>query len=133
MESHKHINGIVNDSQETETYEEGSVRSSGVDGSIGSDVDKNEVNGLISKDSDGQDTIPRYTVKKTMSFKPANVTKNFLMKAGSTSVLPKSSVDKGKRCHFCHVSNADSRPRQLIIKLGRSRIVSTWRSSSLGS
>ena len=83
--------------QDTEINENGSVRSAGVDGSIGSDTDtsKHEGMGVTGKDADGRDQIPRYSVKKAVGFKPMSVTKSFLAKAGSVSTLVKLSGDKG--------------------------------------
>lgn len=91
----KQVNGIGIETQEADPYENGSVKSAGIDGSIGSDTDMNkaEAGENLGKDTEG--AVPRYTVKKASSFKPVSVTKTFLMKAGSTSVLPKSAIDKG--------------------------------------
>ena len=92
----KQVNGISGDIQEHDPYENGSVKSGGAEGSAGSDTDlsKAEAGGTAGKDAEARDSIPRYTVKKTSSFKPASLTKSFLMKVGSTGG-PKAGSDKG--------------------------------------
>ena len=70
-----------------------------VDGSIGSDTDTSKVDaaehsrkGLL----EGQEQIRPYTVKKSATFKPVSITKNFLAKAGTTPTPPpQSGSDKG--------------------------------------
>ena len=81
-------------SRDVEINENGSVKSAGVDGSVGSDTDTSK-HETMGKDADGRDQIPRYSVKKAVGFKPVSVTKNFLAKAGSVSTLVKASGDKG--------------------------------------
>ena len=94
VETSKDINGAVNNTQD-DVFETGSIRSGGVDGSIESDAEATKAE-QRDGGNESQDAIPRYTVKKTSSFKPVSVTRNFLMKAGSTAGLPpKTSIDKG--------------------------------------
>ena len=98
----QNTNGILHnsDNRDFESNEDGSIRSAGVDGSMGSDTDtsRNDAAGNTGKDADGRDQVPRYAVKKS-SFKPVSVSKTFLAKAGNSTTLVKSSSDKGnKRC-----------------------------------
>lgn len=60
------------------------------------DTSKQDAGESMGKDLDGQDSVPRYVVKKSASFKPVSVTKSFLAKAG-TVVAPmvKTGNDKG--------------------------------------
>ena len=85
------------ESRDIEVNENGSFRSTGVDGSTDSDTETSKLEGIeaAGKDIDGRDQIPRYSVKKVAGFKPVSVTKNFLAKAGSVSTTVKSSSDKG--------------------------------------
>ena len=70
-----------------------------VDGSIGSDTDTSKVDaaenprkGLL----EGQEQIRPYTAKKSATFKPVSITKNFLAKAGTASTPPPQlGSDKG--------------------------------------
>lgn len=82
--------------QETSILEDG-PNSTGVDGSSAPDTEnsKSEAIETVAKDADGQG--PRYAVRKSASFKPVSVTKNFLAKAGSTSTPLKTSADKGSQ------------------------------------
>lgn len=93
----KQPNGLFHDSTDIEVFEAGSIRSAGIDGSMGSDTDtsKAEAVGGVVKEEENRDAIPRYTVKKSASFKPVSVTKSFLAKAGSTVAPIKTGVEKG--------------------------------------
>ena len=88
----KYVNGISNESQDSDMFESGSA---GIEDSLGSDVDINSRVEVGNTMIEGQDGVPKYTVKKTSSFKPVSVTKTFLMKAGSAAALPKSGMEKG--------------------------------------
>ena len=99
--SGKQSNGLPPDSMDAEGFEAGSVRSAGIDGSMGSDTDtsKAEALGGVTKEGENRDAVPRYTVKKSASFKPVSVTKSFLAKAGSTVAPIKTTGEKG----LCYV------------------------------
>jgi hypothetical protein len=96
------VNGKL-DNAEGQEFEarEGSIRSVGVDGSVGSDT---EINRTDNPDGNGKDledglehTRPN-AIKKAASFKPVSVTKNFLAKAGTaTTPVLKAGTEKGMR------------------------------------
>ena len=78
--------------REVDIGESASVRGAGIDGSVGSDTDtsKNEAAGIAGKDPD-----PKYSVKKSATFKPVSVTKNLLAKTSSVSTPTKVNAEKG--------------------------------------
>ena len=118
------VNGAVGDYHEQESHENGSVRSGGLEGSAGSDTDMSKAEAAgDGKDVEGGDPIPRYTVKKTSSFKPVSVTKSFLMKAGSTGG-PKAGSDKGlvKSSVLQEGAMADRRYRHILTELAQPRL-----------
>ena len=91
-------NGPIGDGKFIDVLEDGSVQSTGIEGSAGSDTDTSKVDAanMAPKDNEGQ--VPRYNAKKSASFKPVSVTKNFLAKAGASSTPIKVNNERGKRC-----------------------------------
>ena len=87
------------EAQDFETTEEDSVRGAGVDGSAGSDTDTSRVDTAEVEGKelgDGQEQARPNALKKSATFKPVSVTKNFLAKAGTTTTpATKTSTDKG--------------------------------------
>ena len=85
--------------QESEATDNDSARGTGVEGSIGSDTEfsKADISDATGKElGDGQEQTRPNAVKKSTSFKPVSVTKNFLAKAGTaTTPIAKTSTDKG--------------------------------------
>ena len=87
------------ETQDFDNVEEDSARGVAVDGSAGSDtdtsrVDTTEVGG--KELGDGQEQTRPNAMKKSTTFKPVSVTKNFLAKAGTTTTpTTKQSTDKG--------------------------------------
>ena len=105
LEASQSIANLVNgeqrafNAQEIDGNDDGSVKSIGLEGSIGSDTDTSKID---SADGGGkylaesQDHIRPYSLKKSTTFKPVSVTKNFLAKAGAGSApLSKASSEKG--------------------------------------
>ena len=94
-------NGISNaiEPQESEATDNDSARGTGVEGSIGSDTEFSRVDiaDPTGKEiGDGQEQTRTNAVKKSTTFKPVSVTKNFLAKAGTaTTPATKASTDKG--------------------------------------
>jgi len=94
-------NGISNaiEPQDSEATDNDSARGTGVEGSIGSDTEfsKFDVADATGKEiGDGQEQTRPNAVKKSTTFKPVSVTKNFLAKAGTaTAPASKASTDKG--------------------------------------
>ena len=85
---------------DTESAEELSAKEAAiVDGSVGSDTDTSKLDTLeVSTKGlgDGQEQIRPYAVKKSTTFKPVSITKNFLAKAGTASTPPsQSGSEKG--------------------------------------
>ena len=86
----------TDDTQELDVAEDGIP---GIEGSVGSDTDtsKIDVTDGPQKDSqESQDQTRPNSLKKSATFKPVSVTKNFLAKAGTASApVSKASGDKG--------------------------------------
>ncbi|MCJ1249822.1 hypothetical protein MMC30_007048 [Trapelia coarctata] len=84
--------------QESEATDNDSTRGTGVEGSIGSDSEfsKVDIADATGKElGDGQEQTRPNAVKKSTTFKPVSVTKNFLAKAGTaTTPATKASTDK---------------------------------------
>lgn len=94
-------NGILQEinQPEPENHEESDIRNIVNEESVGSDTDNSKVDATDtgSKDfGDGRDVIRPNALKKSATFKPVSVTKNFLAKAATTlSPVLKGSGDKG--------------------------------------
>lgn len=84
---------------ESEATDNDSARGTGIEGSIGSDTEfsKVDIADATGKElGDGQEQTRPNAVKKSATFKPVSVTKNFLAKAGTaTTPAAKASTDKG--------------------------------------
>ena len=87
------MNGIFESSElrDPELAEDASVRGPGIDGSLGSDTDTSKTDAAGS----AKDAIPRYSVRKSATFKPVSVTKNLLAKTTAVSTPTKTTGDKG--------------------------------------
>ena len=101
--SEDHTSGIEahnSETQDFETIEEDSARGAGLDGSAGSDTDTSRVDtaDVGGKElGDGQEQVRPNALKKSATFKPVSVTKNFLAKTGTTAApTTKQSTDKGR-------------------------------------
>lgn len=94
-------NGVANavEPHDSEVTDNDSARGTGVEGSVGSDTEfsKVDVADATGKEiGDGQEQTRPNAVKKSTTFKPVSVTKNFLAKAGTaTAPTTKASTDKG--------------------------------------
>jgi hypothetical protein len=82
----------VADANDGAAFEEETKRSLAGEGSVGSDTDNSKADaaGTASKDGEGRESSSRNNIKKSASFKPVSVTKNFLAKAGSAAAPTKS-------------------------------------------
>ena len=89
-----------NDIQELDAAEDGSVQSIGAEGSAGSDTEAGKIDsadGNIKDLAEIHEQSRPNAVKKSTTFKPVSVTKNFLAKTGTpTNPATKASSDKGK-------------------------------------
>ena len=97
------VNGVQqdHDTQEPDGTDDGSVKSIGIEGSIGSDTDTSKIDSADggSKDlAESQEQTRPNSLKKSATFKPVSVTKNFLAKAGTAST-PASKANSEKGIH----------------------------------
>lgn len=95
-----------------------SATSISVDGNPRSDTEASKVDEIDRKDSsDGPEQTRPHIAKKSASFKPVSVTKNFLAKAGAPVVMsPKLAGEKSRRTSFVienACANIDSK-RELV-------------------
>lgn len=90
----------INDIQELDAAEDGSVQSIGAEGSVGSDTEAGKIDpadGTIKDLTEIHEQSRPNALKKSATFKPVSVTKNFLAKTGTpTNPASKASNDKGK-------------------------------------
>ena len=88
------LNGVSEalEPREVETAENASTRSAGIEGSLGSDTDTSKADVVGAQ---GKDAVPKYSVRRSATFKPVSVTKNLLAKTSSASTPTKTSADKG--------------------------------------
>lgn len=90
----------TSDIQELDAAEDGSVQSVGGEGSVGSDTEAGKIesaDGAIKDLSENLEQSRPNAVKKSTTFKPVSVTKNFLAKTGTPiNPVSKASNDKGK-------------------------------------
>lgn len=89
----------INEIQELDAVEDGSVQSIGVEGSIGSDTEAGKADpadGTVKDLAEIHEQSRPNALKKSATFKPVSVTKNFLAKTGTpTTPAIKAGNDKG--------------------------------------